>query len=148
MEYLNQTGQYRCLYFNVEIAQPDRDDVQQGMRAILREMAGWARTSLKDSYVESIWLEELQQSGGNAALRSVLTRWAEQSPEPLILLIDEIDSLVGDTLISVLRQLRAGYAKRPMFFPQSVILCGVWDVRDYRLHTESGESGRHWWQCV
>jgi hypothetical protein len=52
------------------------------------------------------------------------------------LLVDEIDSLVGDTLISVLRQLRAGYPKRPALFPQSIVLCGVRDVRDYRIHSD------------
>jgi hypothetical protein len=30
-------------------------------------------------------------------------RWAESSPKPLVLLIDEIDALIGDTLIAVLR---------------------------------------------
>ena len=58
------------------------------------------------------------------------------SPKPLVLLIDEIDSLIGDTLIAVLRQLRAGYFKRPASFPQSILLCGVRDVRDYRIHSE------------
>ena len=52
-----------------------------------------------------------------------------------MLLIDEIDSLVGDTLISVLRQLRANYDRRPSHFPQSVILCGVRDVRDYQIYS-------------
>ncbi|MCE2540087.1 MAG: hypothetical protein J4G16_06780 [Acidobacteria bacterium] len=51
-----------------------------------------------------------------------------------MLLIDEIDTLVGDTLLSVLRQLRAGYDQRPWGFPHSVVLCGVRDVRDYRVH--------------
>jgi len=50
-------------------------------------------------------------------------------------LIDEIDALVGDTLISVLRQLRSGYPQRPDHFPQSIVLCGVRDVRDYRIHS-------------
>ena len=47
--------------------------------------------------------------------------------------IDEIDALVGDSLVSVLRQIRAGYGNRPQQFPQSIILCGVRDVRDYRI---------------
>ena len=55
---------------------------------------------------------------------------------PLVLLIDEIDALVGDTLISVLRQLRSGYPQRPASFPSTVILCGVRDVRDYRIHSD------------
>ena len=45
------------------------------------------------------------------------------------MLIDEIDALIGDTLVSVLRQLRTGYVQRPRRFPQSVILCGVRNVR-------------------
>jgi len=38
-------------------------------------------------------------------------------------------------LISLLRQIRAGYPDRPHAFPQTVLLCGVRDVRDYRIHT-------------
>ena len=70
-------------------------------------------------------------------LREVLSRWAAADHKPLVLLIDEIDALVGDTLIAVLRQLRTGYARRPRHFPQSVILCGVRDVRDYRIRSSS-----------
>jgi hypothetical protein len=54
--------------------------------------------------------------------------------------MDEIDALIGDTLISVLRQLRAGYDKRPLHFPQSIILCGVRDVRDYRIHSDKEKT--------
>ncbi len=39
--------------------------------------------------------------------------WAERSPRPVVLFLDEIDSIIGRTLISVLRQLRAGYPDRP-----------------------------------
>ncbi len=53
----------------------------------------------------------------------------------MVLLIDEIDALIGDSLLSVLRQLRAGYDLRPEGFPQSVVLCGVRDVRDYRIQS-------------
>lgn len=42
---------------------------------------------------------------------------------------------MGDTLISLLRQIRAGYAQRPLAFPQTVVLCGVRDVRDDRIHS-------------
>jgi hypothetical protein len=40
----------------------------------------------------------------------------------------------------VLRQLRTGYAQRPQRFPQSMILCGVRDVRDYRIHSSSEKA--------
>jgi len=135
MEHLNQEGKYRSLYFNVENAQAAREDVEGGMRAILSEMGSMARDFLKDRFPDEIWPEVLQDRGGYVALNETITRWAEHSPKPLVLLIDEIDALVGDTLIAVLRQLRAGYAKRPALFPQSIILCGVRDVRDYRIHS-------------
>jgi hypothetical protein len=56
-----------------------------------------------------------------------------------VLFLDEVDALIGDTLISVLRQIRAGYTDRPKDFPQTVILCGVRDVRDYRMTLADGE---------
>ena len=71
------------------------------------------------------------------ALVEALTRWSESAPRPLVLLIDEIDSLIGDTLISVLRQLRDGYVQRPESFPHSIVLCGVRDVRDYRIRSSA-----------
>jgi hypothetical protein len=135
MEYLNREGKYRCLYINVEIAQSAREDVKRGIRAILAEMAGRSQDFLKDSFVMERWNEILAQFGEDVALNRMLTLWAEASPEPLVVLIDEIDSLIGDTLIAVLRQLRAGYDKRPGLFPQSIVLCGVRDVRDYRIHS-------------
>ena len=139
-DYLNQQGHYQALYFNVESAQAAREDVQAGIQTILGEMASSADYYLSDSYVPSIWSDVLSQHGGNGALAEVLTRWSQNSQKPLVLLIDEIDSLVGDTLISVLRQLRSGYHKRPLGFPTSVILCGVRDVRDYRIHSTEGKA--------
>jgi len=140
MDYLNQRGDYHCLYFNVEVAQAAREDVQQGIKAILSEMAFMARNFLKEDYLEEIWVDTLEKSGGYNAFNEVLAQWASVSVKPLVLLIDEIDSLIGDTLISVLRQLRSGYTKRPELFPQSVILCGVRDVRDYRIHSDKDKT--------
>jgi len=140
MEHLNRGERYRCLYINVEIAQAARENVAKGMQAILSELGSAARTMLNDPHVAAIWPEVLAQNGEFVALGEVLTRWAEHSPKPLVLLIDEIDALVGDTLIAVLRQLRAGYARRPALFPQSIILCGVRDVRDYRIHSSQDQA--------
>jgi hypothetical protein len=133
MAYLNQQGRYRCLYFNVEVGQYAKDNVSQGLKAILSEMGARARDFLADPFPLKLQPEVFDRAGPGAALNEVLTQWAGQTPKPLVLLIDEIDALVGDTLIAVLRQLRAGYDKRPGKFPQSILLCGVRDVRDYRI---------------
>ena len=73
----------------------------------------------------------------DGALSEFLGRWSAVAPRSLVLLIDEIDALVGDSLLSMLRQLRAGYPDRPEHFPASVVLCGVRDVRDYRIRASS-----------
>src|SRR5208282_3191995 len=59
--------------------------------------------------------------------------WAKHAAKRIVLFIDEIDSLIGDSLLSVLRQIRSGYIERPQGFPQSICLIGLRDVRDYRI---------------
>ncbi|VEN75162.1 conserved hypothetical protein [Candidatus Desulfarcum epimagneticum] len=134
-EHLNQQGKYKCLYCNVESAQGAREDVKRGMTAILSQIADRAEMYLRDLTVQDIWRDVLDRHGEDAALDAVISRWCVASDRPVILIIDEIDALIGDTLISVLRQLRAGYTKRPDMFPQSIILCGIRDIRDYRIHS-------------
>ena len=133
-------GEFRCVYANVEAAQAAREDLELAMQAILDELASRARSTLRDDFLDEVWPGILARSGPAGALREALTRWAEADPRPLVLLIDEIDTLVGDTLLSVLRQLRAGYDRRPEGFPQSVVLCGVRDVRDYRIHSHTEKA--------
>ena len=123
---------------NVEVGQVARDDTARGMRAILGSLTENAR-ELGDGYPGSVWQDILASMGPESALNVLLARWCRADPTPLVLLVDEIDSLVGDTLLSVLRQLRAGYQRRPEGFPQSVVLCGVRDVRDYRIRSSTGE---------
>ena len=133
-----EVGSFRCVSMNVEVAQVARDDVAEGIRAILSMMASRALL-LGDDYPDRVWPDMLAKVGPNDALRHVLMHWCVANPVPLVLLVDEIDSLVGDTLLSVLRQLRAGYEQRPEAFPQSVVLCGVRDIRDYRIRSSAGE---------
>ena len=146
-------GDFRCVDVNVEVGQVARDDVARGIRAILSSLASSARF-LGDDYPDGVWPDVLAKAGPEDALKELLARWCLANPTPLVLLVDEIDSLVGDTLLSVLRQLRAGYPQRPRGFPHSVVLCGVRDVslrgacpsrtpaegsRDYRIRSSAGE---------
>jgi len=139
-DYLNREGKYKCLYVNVEMAQAARENINEGIRIILGEAASRAGFFFKDTLLEEICHNVLKERAEAGALNEALTRWSEKSSKPSVILIDEIDSLVGDTLISVLRQLRAGYDKRPGQFPQSIILCGVRDVRDYRIHSDKDKA--------
>ena len=131
------TGPYRCVYLNFERAQTAREDVARAMEAILTELALRARLALNDDFVRRNWRDCLAAAGPDSALTEVLTEWSLAEERPLVLLIDEIDALLGDSLLSVLRQLRSGYDRRPASFPQAIVLCGVRDLRDYRIHSAS-----------
>ena len=133
-----EAGDFRCVHTNVEVGQVARDDTARGIRAILSRLAMRARL-LGDDFPHESWRAALEASGPDDALGDLLSNWCLENPTPLVLLVDEIDSLVGDTLLSVLRQLRAGYEQRPEGFPQSVVLCGVRDIRDYRIRSSAGE---------
>jgi hypothetical protein len=68
-----------------------------------------------------------------ARIGAALQAWAKASPRPLVIFLDEIDSLRDEVLISVLRQLQEGYIDRPERFPWSLALIGLRDVHDYRI---------------
>ena len=132
---LNAEGEYRCLYVNFEGGQAAGEDTASAMQTLLADLASRSLEVLKDDLPEQTMSEYLEKYGPHAALGRTLVQWSQASELPLVLLIDEVDTLVGDTLISVLRQLRGNYDRRPHHFPQSVILCGVRDVRDYQIYS-------------
>ena len=139
-DYLNREGVYRAVYANIEVAQAYRENVDKGMAAVVEQISRGAYYRTNDEKAVPIAQEIIGASTGGTVVGEFLTRWCQQSPQPIVLLLDEVDSLVGDTLIALLRQLRAGYPQRPALFPQSVILCGVRDLQDYRIQSGSGKS--------
>ena len=76
------------------------------------------------------------------SVRTVLTDICDIVGKPVVVFFDEADCLVGDVLISFLRQLRDGYVNRRMIpFPKSIALVGMLDVRDYRAQVRpDGQS--------
>ena len=133
-----EVGEFRCVDVNVESGQVARDDTRRGLRSVLSSLAASARL-LGDEFPKQTWPGIFEQAGPDDALKDLLIEWCMANPVPLVLLVDEIDSLVGYTLLSVLRQLRAGYIHRPRAFPHSIVLCGVRDIRDYRIHSSKGD---------
>lgn len=70
-------------------------------------------------------------------LGDYLTDWCDTLDKPLVLLLDEVDALYDDVLISTLRQLRDGFQTRPNHFPQSIALVGLRDIRDFRTRARA-----------
>ncbi len=127
---LTAEGRYTALLTTCEAGQSTESDLERSIGAVLDALHLRADLDLP---------EELRPPAADSAksagarLWDLLQRWAVAAPRPLVVFFDEIDSLKGDALISVLRQLRGGFAHRPRGFPHSVALIGLRDVRDYRL---------------
>ncbi|MDP2418450.1 MAG: hypothetical protein U1D25_19110 [Hydrogenophaga sp.] len=144
MHHFNAGTQYRCVYVNVEPAQAYRDDATAVAQTCCDALAAAANTHLHDTGLRQALARWRQEGVGAGQLFHQSIAFLSQNdpqqpdnPRPLLLFIDEIDALIGDGLIAILRQLRAGYADRPHAFASSLILCGVRDVRDYRIHSSA-----------
>jgi hypothetical protein len=75
-------------------------------------------------------------------LGNILNDWSQLvAPKPLIVLFDEVDVLVDETMVSFLRQLRGGFASRGTGqFPVSIALVGMRDLKDYIIVAKDGKQ--------
>jgi len=125
---LTASGRYAALHFSCETGEAAGDDFAEAQRAVLSSI----RRSAEIHLPAELHPPAFPDAPSSSLLSAALTAWARACPRPLVLFFDEIDALRGQSLISVLRQLRDGFPDRPTFFPASVILCGLRDVRDYK----------------
>jgi hypothetical protein len=137
MELLNLEGKYIALYVNVEAAQPLRNQVEAVNKVIISRFESMAEILLPKEYQPSQRCFEVRTM--EEGLQTFLTRWCMELPKPLVVLMDEVDALIGDGLISVLRQLRSGYTQRPRAFPHALCLIGLRDIRDYRIYSDASK---------
>jgi hypothetical protein len=128
-QQLTASGQYTAIMVSAEVGAPFPHDPGAAEKAML---GSW-RDSAEDYLPADLHPPPWPPADPGQRLQSALRAWAKASPRPLVFFIDEIDTLQDETLISVLRQLRSGYPKRPQGFPQALALIGVRDVRDYKV---------------
>lgn len=132
-DYINKQGEFYAVYANVEGGQAMRNQVEEVIDGVIDIVSFQLQLILRDEMPKLLASQVKRDSAASVKLTEFLSLLCQKLDKPLLLFIDEIDSLVGDSLVSVLRQLRSGYDLRPQAFPQSIILCGVRDVRDYRI---------------
>ncbi|MCS7036641.1 MAG: AAA-like domain-containing protein [Saprospiraceae bacterium] len=124
---LNREGKYNALTFSVESAGvPGFSEELANERMI---QALWRMCPI--FLPPEAWPPKPPERG--VTLLNYLTDWARAQTRPIVLFIDEADSLWDDVLVSFLRQLRDGFQTRPENFPQSIALVGLRDIREYRL---------------
>ncbi len=129
------TGERAALLVSVQAAGSLRDDIELVERAVLDSIRQAA-----DQCLPSRLRPPAPWPGSAPGTRLVqgLMDWAVACPLPLALIFDEIDALQGAALSSVLSQLRTGFSYKPQAFPDSVVLCGMRDLKDYRVAAGSG----------
>ncbi|MGI5167828.1 hypothetical protein ACQEU3_26105 [Spirillospora sp. CA-253888] len=132
---LNGTGQYAAVHFSCETAR-EISDVALAEETVIDDV----RCAAGDAGLPTECLPPAPwpQNVPGAQLLTGLREWAARCPRPLVLLFDEIDTLRGRSLVSVLRQLSDGFNARPLPFPHSVVLCGMRNVPDYRAAPGDG----------
>lgn len=135
-EQLTATGRYAAVMVSVEVGSAFNHDPGAAELAILGTWRNTIEDYLPTELQPPTWIYNApgQRIGEN------LRAWSRAINRPLVVFIDEIDSLQDETLISVLRQLRDGYRSRPENFPSSVGLIGLRDVRDYKVASGGGET--------
>ena len=122
------------LYTTLEQSQGDEDPERCEARW-LDLMEGDARFQLP----QAMWPPPVVPGVPGNRLRPWLRAWAAAlHPVPLVLFLDEADVVTGPPLVSLLRQLRAGFQERPGGFPASIALIGMRDLRDYLLAAKDG----------
>jgi hypothetical protein len=134
-QQLTESGRYASIMVSAELGSPFNNDPATAEATILSSWRSAARVYLPPELRPPEWTET--QTGRR--IEEALRQWAEASPLPLVIFIDEIDSLQNETLLMVLRQLRNGYPSRPQAFPQAIGLIGLRDVRDYKVASGGSE---------
>ena len=142
---INEKGDMFAIYCTLETMQgaTDVDDTMIKIRKLLRRGV-FATPELVDRLGNPDAALNISQEPGwtVTAVSDTLTALCREAGKPVVVFFDEADCLVGDVLISFLRQLRDGYVNRKEIpFPKSIALVGMLDVRDYKAQIRSdGES--------
>jgi type II secretory pathway predicted ATPase ExeA len=132
---LTARGHYTAVMLSVEMGAVFSDQPGKAEKAILGAWRSAAQHRLPPELHPPQW----PKAEDGQRISAALATWARASSHPLVILIDEIDALQGNALLSLLRQLRDGYPNRPDAFPHALALVGLRDVRDYKVASGGGE---------
>ncbi|WP_327109219.1 AAA family ATPase [Nonomuraea glycinis] len=138
---LTAEGDTAALMFSCERAKAAGDDYAAAEEMLLQ--------AIREAATRWGWPDELlppdpwPQVTPGSRFGAALSEWCRRCPRRVVLFMDEVDALQGNSLVSILSQLRDGHNARPEGhpFPVSVVLCGLRDLRDYKV-ASGGDPGR------
>ena len=138
---INAQGEMRAIYCSLETIQKMMDVPETAIREI-RHLVLRGAGMVRELAPLAAEVGELKSGTGiSTAISDALQSLCDKSSKPVVVFFDEADCLVGNVLISFLRQLRDGYVNRKFIpFPKSIALVGMLDVRDYKAQVRPDGS--------
>jgi hypothetical protein len=135
VEHLRKTGRYEALWVDLQTARElssPADAFPLIFNAFTRALKVHPSLPTLPEKKGASWLKT-----PGSSLVELLAWLSSKSKKPLVLFLDEVDGLVGQTMVSFLTQLRDLYIGRPQQpAPHSLVLVGQRSVRDYILTQE------------
>jgi hypothetical protein len=118
---LTAEGRHVAAIVSMEAGQAFPEDVGAAEATLL---SGW-RLDLEAQLPPELRPPPFPEVAPGSRIAAALATWAKASRLPLVIFLDDMDSLQDKALLSVLRQLRDGYQDRPTHFPASLALLSV-----------------------
>ncbi|WP_162795754.1 AAA family ATPase [Nonomuraea lactucae] len=138
---LTAEGDIAALSFSCELAKVFSDDIAATETILLDSLRRAA--DLSGSPEEMLPPDPWPEEQAGTRFGEALSEWCRRCPRRVVLFLDDIDTLHGTSLISILSKLRHGHDARHsgLAFPASVVLCGLRDLRDYKV-ASGGDPAR------
>lgn len=133
---LTASGKYIAVVVSMEVGAAFPKDIDGAELAILSEWRDAIDFVLPPELQPTLWIPNVP---AGQRIGAMLKTWSQSAPRPIVIFLDEIDALQDEVLISVLRQLRSGFFRRPQGFPAALALIGLRDVRDYKVASRGRE---------
>lgn len=128
-DHYNRGTTNSAVWFDLQTAR-DEPDPAKAFVTVLDKLDAGVEQALPDVGLPAN-RDRLLERPSTAIVR-YLQDLSARAPHPLVVFFDEADCLVGQAMVSFLTQLRDGYlARRKTPFPQSIVLVGQRNVRDY-----------------
>ena len=141
VDAINADGWARAVLVSCESAGQRANVVEIGdaERVMLEAWHG----ALTETSPEVTWpaVASFLELGAGGRVRAALAAWARASDRPLVVVVDEVDTLARGPFVSMLSQIRSGFPRRPEFFPHSIVLAGMRNLRDYDIALGGAGNG-------
>jgi len=140
VDAINAAGWARAVLLSCEPAGARQGvtETDEAERRLLRE---WY-TALVDAHPDLTWPSpDSFADVAGVAFGHALGRWTVACDRPLVVVIDEVDTLARFPFVSMLAQIRSGFTRRPKHFPHAIVLAGMRHLRDHDIAMGGAGNG-------